>query len=297
LGLDMVRCEEFYDKWKRVGNFCEKNPNTAGYIDRYLDELLEIREIQSEILGDSQKSNDSCVAMATDDLTERAVRPLAREKNREVKKLAVIKLTRIVEDNEKNGKKRRITAKEVEQVIKGVRAEMDIDRPVPLPVGEYDIILADPPWKYNFGETDSRDIENQYPTLELDEIKALAIPSAKESALFLWATAPKLQEALEVMSAWGFDYKTHAVWDKQKIGMGYWFRGQHELLLVGTKGNFSPPEESVRRSSVISAERTEHSAKPAVVYEIIEEMFPTGKYLELFARNTRTNWTAWGNQV
>lgn len=77
--------------------------------------------------------------------------------------------------------------------------------------------------------------------MELEEIKTLSIPSADNAVLFLWATAPKLKEALEVMEAWGFEYRTNAVWDKEIIGMGYWFRGQHELLLVGVKGEFSPP--------------------------------------------------------
>jgi len=73
--------------------------------------------------------------------------------------------------------------------------------------------------------------------------------------LYLWATAPKLLEAIEVMKAWNFSYKTHAIWDKEKIGMGYWFRGQHELLLVGTKGHFSPPAASLRIPSVIREAR------------------------------------------
>jgi len=166
-----------------------------------------------------------------------------------------------------------------------------------LPEGKYNVILADPPWKYDFSETQSRKIEDKYPTLELSEIKALAVPSADDAVLLLWATAPKLREALEVMSAWGFEYKTNAVWDKMKIGMGYWFRGQHELLLLGVKGDVSPPAEALRRSSVITEERTEHSKKPEVIYEMIEQMFPDAKYLELFARKDRPKWVSWGNEL
>jgi len=120
----------------------------------------------------------------------------------------------------------------------------------------------------------------------LEEIKVLDIPSAENSVLFLWATAPKLKEALEVMEAWGFSYRTCAVWDKEKIGMGYWFRGQHELLLVGVKGNFSPPAEENRFPSVIREPRTEHSRKPEIVYNMLETMFPCARFLELFARAT-----------
>lgn len=65
--------------------------------------------------------------------------------------------------------------------------------------------------------------------MTLEDIKRLRVPSAKDSVLFMWATSPKLPQALEVMAAWGFAYKTHSIWDKVLIGMGYWFRGQHEL--------------------------------------------------------------------
>jgi N6-adenosine-specific RNA methylase IME4 len=168
----------------------------------------------------------------------------------------------------------------------------------PLPDGVFNVILADPPWEYDFAETDNRQVENQYPTLTSDDISEMAatLPFADDAVLFLWATAPKLREALAVMEAWGFEYKTNLVWDKQKIGMGYWARGQHELLLVGTRGDFSPPEPATRAASVISEERGEHSAKPEASYRLIEQMFPEAKRLEIFSRREREGWTAWGNE-
>jgi N6-adenosine-specific RNA methylase IME4 len=167
-----------------------------------------------------------------------------------------------------------------------------------IPSGKYDVIYADPPWKYDFSETKSRDIENQYPTMGVEEIMALQVPSADDAVLFLWATAPKLREALMVMGAWGFQYKTCAVWDKEKIGMGYWFRGQHELLLVGTRGSMPPPVPEARQSSLYRESRGAHSAKPAYYYSLIEQMVPGGTYLELFARNKYSEkWEVWGNQA
>lgn len=168
---------------------------------------------------------------------------------------------------------------------------------IALPEGKFNVIYADPPWRYEFSETNTREIENHYPTMELEEIKSLKIPSAEDSVLFLWATAPKLEEAMQVMNSWGFKYRTCAVWDKEVIGMGYWFRGQHELLLLGIKGEFPTPPENCRHSSVIKEKRGKHSEKPKKVYEIIEKMFPNGKYLELFARNQRKGWTSWGNEI
>jgi ParB/RepB/Spo0J family partition protein len=171
------------------------------------------------------------------------------------------------------------------------------ETPPTLPSGQYDVILADPPWRYEFSETSMRAIENQYPTMELEDIKRLNIPAADNSVLLLWATAPKLEEAIQVMNAWGYIYKTCAVWDKGKIGMGYWFRGQHELLLLGVKGSFPAPEQENRFSSVIRSPRDKHSSKPLVVHEMVEKMFPLRTYLELFAREQRGGWGVWGNEV
>ncbi len=161
----------------------------------------------------------------------------------------------------------------------------------------YDVIYADPPWKYSFSRSSSRKIENQYPTMALQEIKGFEVPANENSVIYLWATAPKLREALEVMEAWGFTYKTHMIWDKQRIGMGYWFRGQHELLLVGTKGKYAPPDPSKRISSVISRKRERHSRKPEDVQLWIERAFPKARKLELFAREPRKGWEVWGNEV
>jgi len=170
-------------------------------------------------------------------------------------------------------------------------------KPKDIPMDKFDVIYADPPWRYDFAETDNRAIENKYPSMDAEDIKNIKVPSADSAVLFLWATAPKLIEALEVMKAWGFTYKTNAIWDKEIIGMGYWFRGQHELLLVGTKGNYSPPQQENRESSVYKERRTEHSKKPIHYYELIEKSFPSGKYLEMFSRHKHNeNWEVWGNQ-
>lgn len=165
-----------------------------------------------------------------------------------------------------------------------------------LHVGPYDVILADPPWRYDFSETDSRKIENQYPTATIDEICGHIPDAANDAVLFMWATAPKLEESFSVMRAWGFTYTTCAVWDKEVIGMGYWFRSQHELLLVGIKGRPNTPHESKRVGSIFTEKRGKHSKKPLCVYEWIERTFP-GKKLEMYCRTPRPGWAVWGNQV
>ncbi len=174
---------------------------------------------------------------------------------------------------------------------------------------QYTVLLADCPWRYDFAETDNRKIENHYGTLSVEEIcnfqvefegglkRKVSEVAAPDAVLFLWATAPKLREALQVMAAWGFEYKTNAVWDKEKIGMGYWFRGQHEHLLVGTRGKISPPEAANRAPSIIRAPRAQHSTKPTKIYEIIEAMYPIAARAEIFAGNEREGWVSFGNQI
>ena len=177
------------------------------------------------------------------------------------------------------------------------RAEDLKNNPPIIPRGECNVIYADPPWQYDFCVDSADKIENKYPTTPTEELKELQIPASNNSVLYMWATAPKLKEALELMEAWGFEYKSSAIWDKETIGMGYWFRGQHEILLVGTKGQFSPPPVEQRVSSVYREKKGKHSKKPEHYYDLIESFFPNQKYLELFARNTRKGWTSFGNET
>jgi len=180
---------------------------------------------------------------------------------------------------------------------KAANDKADKQPPPELPPGEFDVIVADPPWRYEGAETESRQVENQYLTMKHEAICALSPPAADDCILFLWATAPKLPEALEVIEAWGFTYRTCMVWVKASIGMGYYARGRHELLLIAKRGNASPPEPSVRPDSVIEAPRGKHSEKPEKAQELIEAMYPEARRLEMFSRRKRDGWTAWGNQA
>jgi len=106
-------------------------------------------------------------------------------------------------------------------------------------------------------------------------------------------------EALEVMGAWGFVYRTCMVWTKDRFGMGVYVRQRHELILIGVRGAPGAPDKANRPDSVISAPRTGHSKKPAEIYGVIDRMYPLYPKLELFARGRvgREGWSAWGNQA
>jgi N6-adenosine-specific RNA methylase IME4 len=168
-----------------------------------------------------------------------------------------------------------------------------------LPQKTYQVILCDPPWKFEFVTSARRSIENQYPLMTLEEICAVPVQSiaAPDCILFLWAPAAKMEEAFQVISSWGFSYRTNAVWVKDRLGMGQYFRQQHELLLVATKGEIPRPDDEARPPSVIEAPRKRHSEKPEVVYEIIERMCPRLNRVELFARSKRQAWDSWGNEI
>jgi len=169
---------------------------------------------------------------------------------------------------------------------------------VPAVLDAYPVLCADPPWRYDANATpDLRGIENHYPTMTLDDLKRLDVPAADDAVMFMWATSPKLIEALGLLDAWGFNYRTCMVWVKDKIGMGYYARQQHELLLIGRRGELSVPDPEDRPSSVIVAPRLEHSAKPTEAYAAIARMYPYLPRIELFARSPRQGWAVWGNEA
>ena len=180
----------------------------------------------------------------------------------------------------------------------GERTPRELPPPPDLPVGEFSVVYCDPPWRYEHNQSPkSRAVELNYPTMELDAIKELKPPAADNSILFMWATSPKLSEALEVVSAWNFDYRTNMVWVKDRIGMGYYCRSQHELLLIAKRGNFPTPSESDLPPSVLNAPRGQHSEKPEEFYGVIERLYPGYERVELFARSTREGWQSWGNEI
>jgi N6-adenosine-specific RNA methylase IME4 len=178
---------------------------------------------------------------------------------------------------------------------------------------KYAVIYADPPWSFKVysGKGKSRSAERHYDTASLDDIKALPVGNlaGSDCALFLWAVMPQLPEALEVIHAWGFEYKTVAfVWVKTNEhdkyvaldgaglhwGMGYWTRANTEVCLLATKGAPKRLDEGVHQ--VVISPVAEHSRKPDEVQVRIERLL-AGPYLELFARRTTEHWTVWGNQI
>lgn len=171
---------------------------------------------------------------------------------------------------------------------------------------KYQIIYADPPWSYFNGGVPQAGVNAQYPTMNLEDIKALRVSEISDtpSVLLLWATFPQLQEALEVMKAWGFKYKTLGFsWLKTNkdgspfFGIGYYAKSNQEVCLLGVRGNAHSLVKSNKVSSVVITEKTKHSVKPEIVRGKIIELFGDLPRVELFARKRAEGWDAWGNEV
>ena len=196
----------------------------------------------------------------------------------------------------------------------------DLAKAPALPSGKrFSVLYIDPPWQYEGGGGPSdptRQAERHYPTLPHEQLLALPVGAlaAKDAIVFLWATPPKLAEAIALLAAWGFDFRTSACWVKEQpasaasrkrgdtitrdvVGMGSYFRQAHELLLVGTRGRIPPPAPANRPSSIMRAPRGAHSAKPAIARDIIERMYPSLPRLEMFARGKAKGWTTWGHEA
>jgi N6-adenosine-specific RNA methylase IME4 len=170
-------------------------------------------------------------------------------------------------------------------------------------------VLADPPWQFQ-NRTGKVAPEHKrlsrYGTMPLNEIKALPVAEVlKPTAhLYLWVPNALLPEGLDVMKAWGFNYKSNIVWHKLRKdggsdgrGVGFYFRNVTEVLLFGTRGkNARTLQPGRTQVNYIGTRKREHSRKPDEQYEVIQSCSP-GPYLEMFSRGAREGWTVWGDQA
>lgn len=167
--------------------------------------------------------------------------------------------------------------------------------------GSYDIIAADPPWKFasNSAARPGRNAMRHYPCMTDAEICALPVAdwAARDALLLMWTTAPMLERSLAVPKAWGFRYVSQLVWVKDRVGTGFWVRNRHELVLVCRRGGFACPRPAPFADSVLSGGQREHSRKPDDLQDIVDRVWPGLRKLEMFARRERAGWSSWGNDT
>jgi len=173
-------------------------------------------------------------------------------------------------------------------------------------IKKYQIIYADPPWRFRVWSRDTglgRSAESHYQTMTIEELKDMTLPADDDCALFIWTTPPTFPEALDLIKAWGFEYKTKAFcWVKTNSnsmglfwGMGYWTRANTEDCILATKGN--PKRLNADVHQVVMSQVQEHSRKPSIVREKIVQLMGDLPRIELFARRKVEGWDCWGNEV
>lgn len=283
---------------KQIGESLEMQNNIAEIkirAERRAGEML--RETERQKPGEYQRSHDVTVApklsnigvtksqssrwQATASLPEEIFEEHIAEIKTDKKELTSAGVTRLA-----NVTKRKVQNKQLKEQ--------------PAPTEKYRILLCDPPWRYGDQQhsTTEQDtiLETHYPTMSISELCELPIKNICEenAVLFLWVTSPLLAECFDVINAWNFKYKTSMVWDKVKHNVGNYVSVRHEFLLICTKGSCLPDVKKLY-DSVVSIERTKHSEKPEYFRELIDEIYPYGKRIELFARTKNRGWDTYGN--
>lgn len=175
--------------------------------------------------------------------------------------------------------------------VKSIEERKKIENTKP-PTGLYQVIVIDPPWQYDNRQNDpSHQISSPYHTMTIDEIIKLVIPAVDNSILWLWVPNAFLPDAFQILTAWGFTYRTCLTWGKNYVGLGDWLGGQTEHCLLATKGNYKVSRYN--ESTLLTAPRTQHSEKPDRFYEMVTKLCP-GTRIDMFARKPHDGFTAWG---
>jgi len=197
-----------------------------------------------------------------------------------------------IKKEEKKVERVELIQKQIEDIEEGLLPDL---------VGLFDVVSVDPPWPYegeskNITSFDSvgRRVANPYPEMSIEQIKSIELPLMDNAVVLLWTTHKFLPDAFEILKEWNLDYKATLVWNKEKIGMGAWFRMQCEFCLVGIKGK--PYWENTLYRDIITEARREHSRKPDSFFEMIEKI-TMGNRLEYFSREKREGWKVFGNDI
>tara|TARA_B110000285_G_scaffold189059_1_gene215545 strand:- start:805 stop:1962 length:1158 start_codon:yes stop_codon:yes gene_type:complete len=197
-----------------------------------------------------------------------------------------------IKKEEKKAERIDVIKKQIEDIEQGELPELK---------GLFDVVSVDPPWNYE-GESKKitsfdavgRRAANPYPEMSTDEIKKIKLPLMDDAVVLLWTTHKFLPDAFDILKEWGLDYKATLVWNKEKIGMGAWFRMQCEFCLVGVKGK--PYWENTKYRDIIEEPRRQHSRKPDVFFDVIDKI-TLGRKLDYFSREKRNGWEVFGNDL
>ena len=269
----------------------KQSPGTNQYTDRSLS------------IVDNEQKHDTRKELATElgwstgkvAMADKVWREAKPEMKEQVKsgEVSINQAYKQVSNEEK--KKKRL------QEIEATKAKIESE-PVDISNKKYDVIAIDPPWAYEekggFNaqqhDSDSNRGGVDYPTMTVSEIKEITLPEKDDTVLFLWTTHSFLKDAFSILENWGYTYKATMVWDKEKMGMGRTIRLQCEFCLLATKGKPIIQGSGIR--DIMREPRRQHSRKPNVFYEIVNEMC-IGRKLDYFSRESREGWDEYGAEA
>jgi len=308
-----VRYIEFEDSFSKKKYVIEVNLNRRHLSDiskvKLAMKLVEIEEVESKKRkqktfpkkgqqGFQRMSMQACKDTGTTDeivAKKTGIKPRNVSKIKKILKHGTKELIQKVEKGEKS----------INSAEREVSAHLYKTKDIPLPIGKYNVIIADPPYRYDF----ERSGAPPYPTLTTEEIinlqdkdgRPVTDAFADDTVMFMWAPRPKVFEAEKILRAWGFEPKTLKIWrkvinGKSQRGNGHYYWSTTELLILATKGKPGKPK-FVPEDFLETPRGKRHSEKPEEIRKEIEQMYPDGKYLELFARKRVKNWAVWGNQI
>jgi N6-adenosine-specific RNA methylase IME4 len=284
-GIGSTQVKRNEDFAKGVDLLANVEPELKGQILQGKSDLNK-QDVQEfgKISKQAQKEVNQSAIFVSDE-------ELKRQINERASEMAKVKLAEMEEE-----KKRKIEEKKAERIELIEKQKRDIQESKLMELnGLYDVISVDPPWNYGreYDPETSR-VANPYPEMSSEQIKALRLPFSNDSILFLWTTHKFLPDAFEILKEWGFEYKATLVWNKEKIGMGAWFRMQCEFCLFAVKGK--PFWSNTTERDIIVESRREHSRKPDAFFNMVDKLC-VGRKLEYFSREQREGWEVYGNDT
>jgi len=271
-----------------VQDTADKTNQSKRTIEQTVKRGNEITEEEAEVLKtiDAPKSYGDILIKQTAETRAKVIDAL------KVESKPVEIIIQEIKKEEKKAERIELIEQQIEDIEQGLLPELK---------GLFDVISVDPPWPYegeskNITSFDSvgRRVANPYPEMNIEQIKKIDLPLMNDGVILLWTTHRFLPDAFEILKEWDLDYKATLVWNKEKIGMGAWFRMQCEFCLVGVKGK--PYWNNTTFRDILNEPRREHSRKPDSFFEMIEKI-TLGRRLEYFSREKRNGWEVFGNDI
>jgi N6-adenosine-specific RNA methylase IME4 len=278
-----------------------------------LSEYYEEKAKENIVIGNKNRSTNSAKLPKRDSVDTRKelskvaqvgertlgmVKKIQEKANEETKaklstgEVSINQVYQEIKKEEKKAERIELIEQQIEDIEQGKLPELK---------GLFNVISVDPPWPYEAEskkttsfDSVGRRVANPYPEMSITDIKKIKMPLMEDSVVLLWTTHKFLPDAFEILKEWGMDYKATLVWNKEKIGMGAWFRMQCEFCLVGIKGK--PYWENTTFRDILNEPRREHSRKPDSFFNMIETI-TKGRRLEYFSREKRDGWEVFGNDI